>query len=202
MSAPPPDAVRWLPAAQAGSQQALGKLLDACRGYLLVIAGQELDPALRAKGGASDLVQETLLEACRDFQHFRGNSEQELFAWLRRLLLNNLSNFTRRYRDTAKRRAGAEIPLQGSASSSGEGVGLADAQKTPSRQAIADEQARSLQRALERLPADYRQVILLRYQDELPFEEIGRLMERSSNAAEKLWLRAIERLRQELENPR
>ena len=58
-----------------------------------------------------------------------------------------------------------------------------------------------MERALERLPADYRQVIFYRYQDELPFEEIGRRMNRTANAVEKLWLRAIERLRHELEKP-
>jgi RNA polymerase sigma-70 factor (ECF subfamily) len=60
------------------------------------------------------------------------------------------------------------------------------------------EQAQVLQRALERLPPDYRQVITLRYQEERSFEDIGRLMRRSPNAARLLWLRAIERVKQEL----
>lgn len=201
MTEPAADAARWLPAAQAGSKEALGQMLDACRGYLLLIAGQELDPGLRAKGGASDLVQETLLDAFRDFSHFHGGTEQELLAWLRRLLLNNLSNFSRRYRDTAKRQTAAEVPLQGGDSSSNWAETLVGGDSTPSAHAMADEQVQALQKALERLPDEYRQVILLRYREELPFEEIGRLMGRSSNAAEKLWLRAIERLRQELETP-
>jgi RNA polymerase sigma-70 factor (ECF subfamily) len=201
MTTPPSDAAHWLPAAQAGSKEALGQLLDSCRGYLLLIANQELGPDLQAKGGASDLVQETLLDACRDFAHFQGNSEQELFGWLRRLLLNNLHNFTRCYRDTAKRQAAAEVPLEGGNASPNWAARLTGDDSTPSAQAIAREQAQAVEQALERLPAEYRQVILLRYQEELPFEEIGRLMDRSSNAAEKLWLRAVERLRQELETP-
>jgi RNA polymerase sigma-70 factor (ECF subfamily) len=201
MPEPAPDAARWLPAAQAGSQEALGRMLDACRGYLLRIAGQELDPGLRAKGGASDLVQETLLDALRDFGHFRGNSEQELFAWLRRLLLNNLSNFARRYRDTAKRQASAEVPLDAGGPSADWAATLIGSDSTPSAHVMAEEQAGAIQRALERLPDEYRQVILFRYQSELPFEEIGRRMGRSANTVEKLWLRAVERLRQELERP-
>jgi RNA polymerase sigma-70 factor (ECF subfamily) len=200
MTTPAPDIARWLPAAKAGSSEALGQVLDACRGYLLLIAGQEIDPGLRAKGGASDLVQETLLEACRDFAQFQGITEHELFAWLRRLLLNNLSNFTRRYRDTAKRRATAEVPLEGGAPDAPCSARLID-DSTPSAQAVVQEQTKAILRALERLPAEYRQVILLRYEQELPFEEIGRVMGRSSNAVEKLWLRAVERLRQELETP-
>src|SRR5262245_50318676 len=103
----------WLPAARAGSQEALGLALEACRNYLLLIAERELDPDLRAKGGASDLVQETFLEAFRDFSRFHGTSEVELLAWLRQLLLHNLANFARRYRDTAKRQVGREVPLHG-----------------------------------------------------------------------------------------
>lgn len=200
MPTPDSDAERWLPAAQAGSKEALAKLLESCRDYLLFIAAQELDPALRAKGGASDLVQETILEAYKDFACFHG-SEQELLVWLRKLLRNNLVNFARRFRNTSKRRMSAEVPLENDSSSAGWAQALIGSESTPSAHAMANEQAESVTKALERLPDDYRQVILLRYREELSFEEIGRAMERSANAVEKLWLRAIERLRHELEKP-
>jgi len=58
--------------AHGGSSEALGQLLDGCRGYLLRIAGEDIDPRLRAKGEPSDIVQETFLEAQRDFGEFRG----------------------------------------------------------------------------------------------------------------------------------
>jgi RNA polymerase sigma-70 factor (ECF subfamily) len=200
--AEPTDKVgRLLPAARAGSKEALGELLEACQAYLLLIAQQELAPDLRPKGGASDLVQETFLDAYRDFAQFQGTTPPELLGWLRRLLLHNLANFTRGYRDTAKRQASAEVPLEGGRSSVDWASGLMADGSTPSGQAMAHEQAQAVQQALERLPADYRQVILLRYQEELSFEEIGRLMERSANAAEKLWARAIQRLQHELETP-
>jgi RNA polymerase sigma-70 factor (ECF subfamily) len=174
-------------------------MLEACRVYLLLIAGHELDTDLQAKGGASDLVQETLLEAFRDFPDFHGSTEQELHAWLRRLLLNNLANFARRYRGTLKRGAAVEVALDGGDPSLPWAQALSDGDATPSRNAMANEQAQAVQQALERLPPDYRQVILLRYQEQLSFEEISRRMARSANAAEKLWLRAVERLRKELE---
>ncbi len=200
MSTPASDAERWLPAAQAGSKEALAQLLESCRGYLLFIAARELDPALRAKGGASDLVQETILEAYKDFACFHG-SQEELLAWLRKLLRNNLVNFARRFRDTSKRRMSAEVPLESDSSSAGLGQALIGGDSTPSEHAMAHEQAEAVTKALERLPEDYRQVILLRYREELAFEEIGQIMKRSANAVEKLWLRAIERLRHELEKP-
>jgi RNA polymerase sigma-70 factor (ECF subfamily) len=52
--------------------------------------------------------------------------------------------------------------------------------------------------AVERLPEDYRQVLLLRCRDGCSFDEIGNLMQRTSNAAQKLWMRALERLQREL----
>src|SRR5580700_9060811 len=89
---------RLLVAARRGSREALGNALEACRRYLLAIASRELDPDLRAKGGASDLVQETFLEAQRDFARFQGSSPEELRAWLRQVLLHNVGAFTRRFR--------------------------------------------------------------------------------------------------------
>ena len=98
------DPPQWLFAARQGSPEALGEALEACRAYLLVIANRELDPRLNAKGGASDLVQETFLEAQRDLAGFHGSSEAEWRGWLRQMLVHNLANFVRRYRDTDKRK--------------------------------------------------------------------------------------------------
>jgi RNA polymerase sigma-70 factor (ECF subfamily) len=193
------EMARWLSAARGGSQEALGQALEACRGYLLLVAQRELDPALHAKGGASDLVQETFLEAQRDFPRFQGTSETELLAWMRRLLLNNLANFARRYRDTDKRQLGREVALDAEQSTSTPAGAVRADTPTPSVQAMAHEQAQALQRALERLPEDYRQVITLRYQEERSFEEIGAQLKRTPNAARKLWARALERLQEEME---
>ena len=198
MTRPIDDAGRWLSAARAGSPEALGQALEACRGYLLLIARKELGADLQAKAGASDLVQQTFLEAQCAFARFQGNSVAELRAWLRRLLLNNLATFARDYRATAKRAVGREVALPGEGSSAG-GGGVAGSGPTPSGLAMAQEQAEALQRALARLPDDYRQVLELRFQQQKSFEEIGRLLDRSPDAARKLWSRALQRLRQEWE---
>jgi RNA polymerase sigma-70 factor, ECF subfamily len=198
---PARDASEYLPAARAGSREALGQALEICRGYLLRVANQGLDQDLRAKGGASDLVQETFLEAQRDFGRFEGSSEQELLAWLRQLLLHNVANFTRRYRGTDKRRVDREVELDEAESHTGGTAGLATDTPSPSTEAIAREQAEKIQQALERLPEDYRRVILLRNQERRSFEEIGQVMERSAEAARRLWSRAIEKLQRELESP-
>src|SRR5262245_17183074 len=185
-------------AARGPSREELGQALEACRGYLLSVAEGELAPELRAKGGASDLVQETLLEAYRDFPRFHGRTEDELLAWLRRLLLNNLADFTRQYRATGKRQLDREVAPAGDPSAV-PGGGLAATGPTPSSEVAAGEQAEAVLRVLARLPEEYRRGIVLRYQDGRPFEEIGAELGLTPNAARKLLLRAIERVRQELE---
>jgi RNA polymerase sigma-70 factor, ECF subfamily len=75
---------------------------------------------------------------------------------------------------------------------------VAGSDLSPSGMILAREQAQKLQGALERLPDDYRQVLLLRYQEQRAFEEIAEQMNRSANAVRKLWMRAVERLQDEM----
>jgi RNA polymerase sigma-70 factor (ECF subfamily) len=192
------DMARWLTAARAGSREDLGRALEECRDYLIAIARRELDPALRVKGSASDLVQQTFLEAQRDFGRFAGASEADLLAWLRQLLLNNLANFRRDYRQTGKRQLDREVALGPAGSSGGPAAEVPADTPSPSAHALAHERSEAVRRALDRLPEDYRQVLLLRYEEGRSFEDIARLMSRSPNAASKLWARAVERLEQEL----
>jgi len=188
---------KWLAAARGGSNEALGRALESCRRYLLLVAQKQLGPELKAKGSESDLVQETFLEAQRDFAQFQGTTEEELLAWLRQVLLNKLGHFTRRYRATGKREVAREVALEGDSSANNAGAALAGSGPSPSGQAMEREQAQALRQALARLPEDYGRILSLRFQDGHSFEEIGRLMGRSADAARKLWARAMERLREE-----
>jgi RNA polymerase sigma-70 factor (ECF subfamily) len=201
MADPAGSSAQLLSVARAGSLEALGRLLDGYRDYLLLIAQRELDPELKAKGGASDLVQETFLEAQRDFAQFHGESEAELLAWLRQLLLNNVANFTRHFRETAKRCVDREVSLEGDRSSFNQATGVANGEPSPSDVAVRPEQAEAVERALARLPDDYRAVLQLRYREELPFEEVAQRLGRSVNAVRKLWARALERFQQEMGTP-
>jgi len=202
MAEPAEEAGGVLAAARAGSRDALGRALEACRRYLLGVAEGELDPDLSAKGGASDLVQETFLEAQRDFAGFKGSSAEELRAWLRQVLLHNVGAFTRRYRTTGKREVARELTLGADGSWAGIERVPAGSTLSPSGVAIEHERALALRRALERLPEEYRLVVVLRFEQGRSFEEIGRLTDRSPDAARKVWSRAMERLRQEWEGSR
>ncbi len=103
--------LRGLAAAQAGDREALGDAFEPFRRFLLLIAERELATDLKSKEGASDLVQDTLLEAQRHIGSFEGRSPQELRSWLRHMLLHRVSYTSRRYRGTAKRRMAREQPL-------------------------------------------------------------------------------------------
>jgi RNA polymerase sigma-70 factor (ECF subfamily) len=201
MMSPSREVAHWLEAARAGSRDDLGRLLEVYRGYLLTIAGRELDPKVQAKESPSDVVQQTFLEAQRDFGRFHGTTGEELLAWLRRLLLHNLADCTRRYRDTAKRDAAHEVSLDAGGSSAAGARGLPAGGSSPSAHLQAEEQADALRQALGRLPDDYQRVIRLRYREQRSFEEIAGLMGRTPKAARMLWARAVKRLKQELDAP-
>jgi RNA polymerase sigma-70 factor, ECF subfamily len=193
---PVDQTIQLIRQARSGSNDALGRLLDGCRRYLLQIAADDLDPRLRAKGGASDIVQETFLEAQRDFSEFMGESEPELLAWLRNRLHYRVTKFARTFRGTAKREVGREVPLDGDSSRAC--LNPAADQPSPSENILRDECDHALERAMERLPEEYRRVIQLRYREGQSFEQIGESLARSPNSARKLWARAIERLKRDL----
>ena len=148
---------------------------------------------LLRKWGASDIVQETLLEAQTGIKHFEGQNEAELLAWLRSILKHNLADVFRRYVQTEKRHVGREQRL-----ASGLQLGQIAREDTPSQIVRVEEEEHQLHDAIEKLPSDYRRVIELRNWELLPFATIGEQMQRSEEAARKLWVRAIERLQKEM----
>jgi RNA polymerase sigma-70 factor (subfamily 1) len=168
---------------------------EAHRAYLQQIAARELGDDLRAKVSASDVVQETFLEAQRDMTQFRGRGDGELRAWLRGILLHNLRNLERRYRATDRRRIGRERSLDDSAASPPEPA--AD-QTSPSMAVAREEFHEALRRALSRLPEHYRRVIELRVRGRRTYEEIGQEVGLSAEATRKVWARALALLHSDL----
>jgi RNA polymerase sigma-70 factor (ECF subfamily) len=181
--------------ARAGDAQARGRLLEAYRNYLRVLARTQIDSGLRVRLAPSDLVQETLLEAHRDFAQFAGATEQELMVWLRRVLVRNLADQVKRHK-TGKRNWQRQESLEALLDRSSEKVerALAAGISTPSARAAAREQGALLADALARLPEDYREVIILRNLEHRRFDEVARTMRRSSGAVRMLWVRALEKL--------
>jgi RNA polymerase sigma-70 factor (ECF subfamily) len=184
-------------AARDGCQTALGRVIERCRPYLLAIANDALDPEIAAKVGASDIVQNSLLSAQRCLEEFQGDSEEELLAWLRGILINDLKQVHRHFR-AARRQIGLEQPLVDDSVTKA-GSALVDRGDSPSSIAVQREQEECLYRALQKLSPDEQHVVELRNWRRLTFAEIGGQMNRSADAARKLWSRAIVRLQHLLE---
>jgi RNA polymerase sigma-70 factor, ECF subfamily len=189
----------WLRAARQGSREAMGKLLDACRAYLLLVANRELSADLRAKGGASDIVQETFFDGQRDFSRFKGETEEELLAWLRGILLHKLSMFDRYYRQAAKRQIARETPLETSHGKSQAALALPASTPSPSWHAVAREEAAALDEAIARLPDECRRIITLINLEDFSFAAAAAAMSRSVDATRRLWGRAVHLLADELD---
>ncbi len=185
----------------SGDAEALGQLLELYRNYLRLQARTLIGAALRVRLDPSDLVQETFLEAYRDFGQFAGTTETELVAWLRQVLIRNLADQARRHQ-SQRRDLGREESLEALLQQSSCQVekALAMGMSSPSSQASRREQAVLLADALASLPPDYREVLILRHLEHLKFDEIAARMERSSGAVRMLWTRALERLHRVLED--
>jgi RNA polymerase sigma-70 factor (ECF subfamily) len=178
----------------------LGRLLERYRAYLMLLARVQIGRRLQGKADPADMVQETFLEATRHFAQFRGDTEPEFTAWLRQILAGCLAHLVRRYYSTQARDLRLERMLEDDLDQSSRAIdgGLIAAQSTPSQLASRREQAVLLADALDRLPPDYREVIILRHLEGLTFPEVATRMHRSLDSVEKLWVRALPRLRRVL----
>ncbi len=201
MDAVDPPASDLLRRARAGDDDARGALLEAYRSYLMFLARVQLGRRLQGKVDPSDLVQEAFLEAHRDFAHFSGQTEAELLAWLRRVLATSLADQVRRYRGTQRRDPRLERRLAVELDQSSQGLerGLLAPDSSPSDRAARREEAVRLAEALEHLPADYRDVLLLRHFQGLTFPAIARRLDRSLDSVKNIWLRGLAQLRRTLE---
>jgi RNA polymerase sigma-70 factor (ECF subfamily) len=156
-----------------------------------------IDRRLQGKLDPSDLVQETFMEAHRDFGQFGGTTEAELLAWLRQILVTNLANQARRYLGTKGRdaRLERELAVDVDVSSRRLERGLLAPGSSPSHQAARREQAVILAEVLGQLANDQREVIILRHLEGLTFPEVASRMDKSTDSVKKIWARALARLR-------
>jgi RNA polymerase sigma-70 factor (ECF subfamily) len=129
--------------ARAGDGTTLGRVLELYRRYLTLLARVQIGQHLQCKVDASDLVQETFLEAHRSFPAFRGTSEVELIRRLRQILAANLADLFRRYPGTQGRDVRLERQIEEAVDRSSVvlGRGLVAPQLSPSQQASQREQA-------------------------------------------------------------
>jgi len=147
------------------------------------------------------VVQETYLDACRGFALFRGETERELMAWLRQVLVGNIARLVRDQVLTLKRSTSREVSLPAALDESASRIdaALAADASSPSTHAQRRERAALLADVMARLADDHRDVIVMRNLEGLPFEEVAKRMGRTSGAVRVLWVRAVDALRRQLE---
>ena len=201
------DPEQLLADARGGRRESLGRVLELNRTDLALLARAQIGLRLQGRVDASDLVQETFLDACRDFHHFRGTSHRRMG----RLAAQDLVLQPGPRRPEASRRRRNEAPggkcrwtsrsaaMERSSGTIPIETALVSRSSSPSSHAGRRERAACLSDQLARLPADYREVLVLRNLEGLPFPEVARRMGRSAGAVRILWVRAVDQLRRLLQ---
>jgi RNA polymerase sigma-70 factor (ECF subfamily) len=181
--------------ARDGESTALDQLLEVYRNYISLLARLQVDRRLQGRISPSDLVQDTIMRAGRHFVGFRGCSEGELVVWLRRMLASQVARLYRHH-SAQLRDFHLEQQLDSELDHSSQLLqqALPQSQSSPSRSVVRREEAVLLADALEQLPKDYREVILLRNLEGLSFEEVAERMERTVHSVKNLWTRALSKL--------
>ncbi len=173
--------------------------LDKFRSYLGLLARMQLDPRLKSKVDASDIVQQTFLQAHRAIDDFRGQTDAELAAWLRQILARNLAHAGRDFR-RAKRDVRREQSISAAVDETSlrlEAL-LATSEPSPSHHALRHERILRLAAAIEQLPDAQRESIELHYWKHWTLAQISEHLGRSPSAVAGLLHRGLRTLKNEL----
>jgi RNA polymerase sigma-70 factor (ECF subfamily) len=177
--------------AREGSNEALGRLFELCGDKLLALIRIRLGPTLRGEVESGDILQQTLLKAFQKIEQFEGADRDTLMGWLATIAWNEIrdqADYYQRLRRDARLRATWVTGFDP----------VARQLHTEVSRLALQEESRQLVAAMDRLEEDHREVIVLRRYEELSFKEIGDRLERSPEAARKLFARAMTALTMEM----
>lgn len=185
--------------ARRGDREALGKLLESQRVALHRLAERQLDGRVAVRVDASDVIQQTFLEAHRSFPQFAGRGARELVAWLQGILGHKVAGAVRDHALLQKR----DVRRDRSIDDSGGGAGPLKQQldaglSTPSQKAIRGEEVQRLTEALTLLPDDQREAVRLRHLEGWTLADIARHLGRTPSATAGLIKRGMQALRRQL----
>ncbi len=185
--------------ARRGDREALGRLLEAQRRALYRLAERQLDGRIAVRIDASDIIQQTFLEAHRSFQQFAGQDARQLTAWLEGILDHKVAGAIRDHALLQKRNVRRDRSMDDSHG------GMAPLKQeldgglsTPSQKAIRGEQEQLLMQALNVLPNDQREAVRLRHLEGWALSDIARHLGRSPSATAGLIKRGMQALRRQL----
>ena len=187
-----------------GERAALDRLLDWYRPRLRAMLQIRMDPRLQGRLDASDVLQEAYFEVYSRLDEFARNPAVSFYLWLRHITGQRLAAAFRYHLDTQRRDARREIPLFDgkfpAASSSAVAAHLVGRHSSPSTPAIQAELKVQLENALDGLNEMDREIIVLRNFEELTNSEAAQLLDITPSAACNRYVRALERLRDVLDN--
>ncbi len=175
--------------------------LGRFRSYLRLLAEIELSPRMRVKEDASDIVQQSLMEAYRDLPAFRGRTEAELVGWLKTILARNLSNAARQFH-TLKRDVDREQHFVDRIDRSSvhlEKLIVSD-QTSPSQRAVRNEQVQQLADGLALLLDAERTALILKHFQGWSLAQISEHLDRPTDAVAGLLKRGLKKLRTHLKD--
>lgn len=183
---------------KAANTQAVG--LERYRAYLHLLARMQIDPRLRRDCDASDIVQTVLLRAHQGEAGFRGATQIEQTAWLRKILANTLADLLR-HRFRERRDVRREVQFEKALDESSLHLAACAASREPSPSSILNgkEDALRLADALAQLPAPQREAVVLKHLEGRSLVEVANLMERSPASVASLLRRGLAKLRELLE---
>lgn len=195
MDRSPSGIARSIRLVREGRQEALSDLLETHRNYLRLLAASCLRREMQGKTDPSDVVQETLLKVHENFRQFRGTTELEWLAWLRKILVRQLSDiqkgFQRQRRQVSRERSLEDLMDRSSAMLRNM---VPAPGPSPSKEAQRREAAALVADALAELEPGYRDVVILRNLHELDWNAVGQKTGRSPDAARMYWARAMQRV--------
>lgn len=197
-----PEIELLLDRASRGDGEAVEQLLDRHRRRLRRMVAVRLDPRLAVRADASDIVQETLLLAAARFPTYLRNRESvPFYVWLRGLAWDKLLELNRRHRQAQRRSISRELPAASLPEHAQESLAdrLLAAHRTLSGELILEEVRGRVQACLAMLKETDREVLVLRYLEQLPSAEIAGVLGLPTRTVRARHARALERLRQLLE---
>ena len=172
--------------ARAGSNDALGALFARCGPKLLALVRVRLGPALRREVDSCDVVQSTLVKAVAHLGEFAGRDRRSFMAWLARIAENAVRDLAS-YHGQQRRDAARRVSLE----SSPEAALVAARVRSQTSLVAQGERLTQLERALESLSPEHREVIVLRAIEEREFTDVASRLQRSPDACRMLFARAM-----------
>ena len=198
MSTPPGQVPGLVARAAAGDRDAIVELLELYRPQLRRMVALRLDPRLRGRVDASDVIQEGYLDAMRRLDEFIRDPSVSFYVWLRFLVGQRVAEYHRRHLGRPGRDVGREVsldrgPMPG-ADTGALAARLLGKLTSPSQAAIRAERKIRLQEALNRVDPLDREILVLRHYEQMSNGDTAAALGLSFKAASKRYTRALERL--------